>query len=242
MLEQSSAERIKRAVKRALEPLNSPNLSWQEYHRRLQATPDLVLHEIVESGVLFRLPEQADWPLIIEAFQKRPYALTVRTQMTVGGQTLGFDQQMDDRMLYGRVPMDRDLARHMGKHAIRATLEAVAEPYYEQAALQFASAIEAHRAGTTEIGPVHESAVGEVETPEHSSSHHPRDPEMDEGYTFTPVPGTIREGDWVRLTMPRWTKRKWWQLWKPKWTEHPATTEIYRSTALDRIKDQSHEL
>ena len=82
--------------------------------------------------------------------------------MTIGGQTFGYDQQQDDRTLYGALP--RDLAMHMSRHAIRATLEAVAQPFYEQSAIQFASAIEAHRAKTaTEIGGlVYESAASEA--------------------------------------------------------------------------------
>ena len=73
-------DRILYAVKRALERLNDPTMNWQEYHRRLRATPDLVLHELREAQVLFRLPEQADWPLLIQAFAPRPYTLTIRTQ------------------------------------------------------------------------------------------------------------------------------------------------------------------
>jgi hypothetical protein len=158
----SAAEkRIMNAVERALATLNDPTMNWQEYYRRLKRAPELVLHNIREAQVLFRLPEQADWPLLIEAFEPRPYTLTIRTQMTIGGQTFGYDQQQDDILLYSRPPVDRDLAVYMGRQAIRATLEAVAQPFYEQAALQFASAIEARRT-EKQGGSVHESATSEA--------------------------------------------------------------------------------
>ena len=159
----SAAEgRILAAVKRALRPLDSPGMTWPEYYRRLQQMPGAVLDAIRDAQVLFRLPEQADWPLIIEAFRKRPYALTIRTQMTIGGQTFGIDSEQSDMALYTALP--RDLAMHMSRHAIRATLEAVAMPFYEQAAIQFASAIEARRAETAETGSVaDESAVPEAD-------------------------------------------------------------------------------
>jgi hypothetical protein len=63
--------------------------------------------------------------------------------LTVGGQTFGYDQQNDDRLLFTSLPTD--LARHLGRQAIRATLEAVGEPYYGEAARHIAKAIEAHR-------------------------------------------------------------------------------------------------
>lgn len=154
----AAERRIRHAVERALETLNVPTMNWQEYYRRLRQMPDLVLSELRDAQVLFRLPEQADWPLIIEAFSARPYTLTVRTQMTIGGQTYGYDQHQDDRMLY-RPPMDRELAMHMSRQAIRATLEAVAQPFYEHAAIQFASAIEARRAETQGGSVADESAV-----------------------------------------------------------------------------------
>ena len=153
----AAEDRIIAAIARGVRPLHNPNLSWSEYYRRVQATPDLVLHELREAGVLFRTSEQADWPLIIEAFSSRPYTLTVRTQMTIGGQTFGFDQQQSDQLLYTAPTFD--LARHLSQHAIRATLEAVAEPFYEQAAIQFAQAIEARRAETGTGSVADESAV-----------------------------------------------------------------------------------
>lgn len=152
----AAEDRIVAAITRAVRPLHNPNLSWPEYYWRVQATPDLVLHELREAGVLFRTTEQADWPLIIEAFEARPFTLTVRTQMTIGGQTFGYDQQQSDQVLY--TAPTSDLARHMSRQAVRATLEAVAEPFYEQAAIQFAQAIEARRA-ETETGSACESAV-----------------------------------------------------------------------------------
>lgn len=158
----AAEKRILHAIERALSTLNDPTMNWQEYYRRLKRMPEQVLSHIRDAQVLFRLPEQANWPLLIEAFSKRPYTLTVRTQMTIGGQTFGYDQQQDDRMLYSMDrSMDRNLAMHMSRRCIRSVLEAVAEPFFEEAAKQYAQAIEARRAETaTEIdGSVHESAV-----------------------------------------------------------------------------------
>lgn len=39
---------------------------------------------------------------------------------------------------------------------------------------------------------------------------------------------TIRVGDTFTMPMATYRKRKFWQLWKPRWIEQPATLNQFR--------------
>jgi hypothetical protein len=38
---------------------------------------------------------------------------------------------------------------------------------------------------------------------------------------------STKEGDKVFVTLPPWKKRRWWQLWRPRWMKGPVEEKCY---------------
>ena len=151
------ADRIREMFKRATSALYSHNMTWPEYYRRLQAAPDQFMAMLVDSGILFREPEQAKWPVHVTAFKDHPYRTIVRTEVKVGDQLFGHDHSFAPYELEAQ--HGDQFALYLSKNAIRATLEAVARPLYEEAFVKTAIAMEAGTAMTEGHGPKDDSAA-----------------------------------------------------------------------------------
>jgi hypothetical protein len=48
----------------------------------------------------------------------------------------------------------------------------------------------------------------------------------------------VEVGDSVFITGSSWTKRRWWELWKPRWTRGPVETKRYKVASVVRSRQR----